>query len=104
VDEEQHFSRPCDCEQIRMVNITYALGKACVFIRYNPDKYKDVDTGKKIEGESFTKRMERLAYYVKYYQNYYPEYTTIAIYLYFDGWLNETPPVGIIGHPMPPMI
>lgn len=40
VDENQHRERPCECEQIRMVNISQSLGCRTVFIRYNPDTFK----------------------------------------------------------------
>jgi hypothetical protein len=40
VDEDQHKSRPCECEQTRMVNITQGLFMSCLWIRYNPDEYK----------------------------------------------------------------
>lgn len=40
VDENQHESYPCECEQQRMVNLSQAMGMATIFIRYNPDRYK----------------------------------------------------------------
>jgi len=40
VDEDQHKSRACECEQTRMVNISQSLGMPTIFLRYNPDKYK----------------------------------------------------------------
>lgn len=51
VDEDQHKSRACECEQTRMVNISQSLGMPTVFLRYNPDRYtvsgKTVDTAKR---------------------------------------------------------
>ena len=41
VDENQHKSYACECEQARMINITQALGMTTIFVRYNPDKFKD---------------------------------------------------------------
>lgn len=40
VDEYQHSSRNCECEQTRMANITSSFGMPCLWIRYNPDEYK----------------------------------------------------------------
>ncbi len=39
VDENQHKSRACECEQIRMIQIHQDIGMNTVFIRYNPDNY-----------------------------------------------------------------
>ena len=43
VDENQHSGYQCLCEQSRMVNIHQDVGGGLpvVFIRYNPDSYKD---------------------------------------------------------------
>jgi len=40
VDEHQHQDRPCECEQVRMVNVTQGLGLPCIWVRYNPDEFK----------------------------------------------------------------
>ena len=40
VDENQHMSYACECEQQRMVNISQAIGMPTAFVRYNPDVYK----------------------------------------------------------------
>ncbi len=40
VDEFQHQSTPCECEQVRMINVTSSLGMPCLWIRFNPDDYK----------------------------------------------------------------
>ena len=48
VDENQHRERACECEQARMLNITYALGMPTIFVRYNPDSFKD-SRGRKVE-------------------------------------------------------
>jgi hypothetical protein len=39
VDEDQHKSRACECEQTRMVNVSQSLGMPTIFLRYNPDRY-----------------------------------------------------------------
>jgi hypothetical protein len=40
VDEYQHKDNPPECENTRMKNITQAFYMPCLWIRYNPDKYK----------------------------------------------------------------
>ena len=42
VDENQHKSYACLCEQQRMVNISQALGMPTLFIRYNPDGFTNM--------------------------------------------------------------
>ena len=39
VDEHQHDNYNCECEQVRMAQITQAIGMPTIFIRYNPDNY-----------------------------------------------------------------
>lgn len=40
VDEDQHRTRPCECEQTRMMNVSQAIGcERTVWIRYNPDAF-----------------------------------------------------------------
>lgn len=41
VDENQHKSYDCECELVRMINIHEAYGNKLIFIRFNPDKYKN---------------------------------------------------------------
>lgn len=45
VDENQHHSQPCVCEQTRMVNLTMAIGMPVFWIRYNPDKFNTIWDG-----------------------------------------------------------
>ena len=41
VDENQHKDRLCECEQVRMINISQALGsQTTIWIRYNPDSFQ----------------------------------------------------------------
>ncbi|KAI9089581.1 hypothetical protein DFS34DRAFT_385310 [Phlyctochytrium arcticum] len=40
VDEDQHWSSACECEQTRMVNISQSFGMPTVFLRWNPDDYR----------------------------------------------------------------
>jgi len=41
VDEDAHKGKTTKCEQVRMFNISQALGLKVIFIRYNPDPYKN---------------------------------------------------------------
>ncbi len=41
IDEDQHKQYTPECEQTRMLNIAQALGQPVIFIRYNPDAYRD---------------------------------------------------------------
>ena len=40
VDEHQHSFYNEECETVRMINISQAIGMPTIFIRYNPDEYK----------------------------------------------------------------
>lgn len=40
-DENQHGSIPCDCEQVRMIQLHQDAGMDVLFVRYNPDHYTD---------------------------------------------------------------
>lgn len=86
VDENQHFSRTCECEQIRMVNVFQALGVPTMFIRYNPDKYLPDGNNTKTEGDSFDKRMALLDHWIRTYTSTPPILLLTVGYLYFDGW------------------
>lgn len=86
VDENQHFSRPCECEQIRMVNIFQSVGLPTIFIRYNPDKYLPEGRITKIEGDSSDKRMVKLEECIRKTMSTPPVVPLSVKYLYFDGW------------------
>ena len=66
VDEDQHDQRGCDCEQVRMINISQSLGMNTLFIRFNPDKYKVKDGGKML---SEKKRLDKLVEILNYYKD-----------------------------------
>jgi hypothetical protein len=92
VDEDQHKSRACECEQIRMVNIYNALGLPTIFIRYNPDKFKVNGQVKNITQLS---RQKNLLKWVDYLIKLEPEeiiekYNTVSVmYLYFDDYKTD---------------
>lgn len=50
VDEDQHRSYERGCEYVRMKNIVESLAMPIIFIRYNPDEYKNLN-GKKVNTE-----------------------------------------------------
>jgi hypothetical protein len=95
VDEDQHKSKTCQCEQVRMVNITQGLGTPCLWIRYNPDEYN---------GQRSTIRdRHRLEFLVKTIKTNLSnpplgqkEYLRV-VYLFFDGFkMNDSPVVETI--------
>jgi len=63
VDEHQHQSYTCECEQTRMINLVEARGIPVSFIRYNPDVYEPIKGQKKVVIEQ---REKKLIEYVKY--------------------------------------
>ncbi len=86
VDENQHKSYPCECEQSRMIQIHQDIGMDLLFIRFNPDSYLDSDK-KRIR--SYTGREKRLLELLNSLKNtekrsHYLE----VIYMYYDGWDN----------------
>jgi hypothetical protein len=62
VDEDQHADRQEYCECVRMRNITESLMRPTIFIRYNPDGFKQ--EGRKVN-LSHHKRMERLTKWIQ---------------------------------------
>jgi len=88
VDENQHKSRPCECEQTRMVNISQSLGMPTIFLRYNPDEYsvkrQRTDTLKSTRHRNLIKWVDKLL-------NLNPSEISAhgflsVVYLYFDDF------------------
>jgi hypothetical protein len=83
VDENQHGSYACECEQARMINIFQSfVGVKTVFIRYNPDQYKDYNG--KLQ-KSLAGREKRLIDVINKLALHEPEDILSVIYLYYDG-------------------
>ena len=84
VDEQQHKSRPCECEQTRMMNISQALHcEKTVWIRYNPDSFKSPESRK----WSRTKRHDFLKQWLTWsLTEAILPYTISVVYLFFDGF------------------
>jgi hypothetical protein len=85
VDEHQHRSNPCECEQTRMVNIAQGLGLPTVFVRYNPDPFKDALNTK--QELSYRVRHDWLERVVRRcLDTSIPNASFLeAVYLFFDG-------------------
>lgn len=81
VDENQHKSYPCECEQVRMVNVTQAYGGLHVFwIRYNPDAFKGCSTTL-----TDNDREKHLLDWVKWSLEHIPSQLAEVVYLFYDG-------------------
>jgi len=84
VDEDQHKDRLRTCEQTRMINITQAFFMPCIWIRYNPDKFK----GQKAtlhERDRLKTLQETLLYAFKSTPTTTNDVLRV-IYLYFDQY------------------
>ena len=91
VDENQHMSYSCDCEQQRMVNLSQAIGMPTVFVRYNPDGYKAVNNSRPVRARE---REDSLCKWLSYIMK--PEASPAnrgsfcdVLYLYYDGYAAE---------------
>lgn len=89
VDEDQHNSRSCDCEQTRMVNITQALGfERTIWIRYNPDAFKGVNSRRY---STANKRLGLLKEWLNW--AFRVDLTTLkpisVVYLFFDDFVES---------------
>jgi len=85
-DENQHKSRPCECEQTRMIQIFQDHGGIPVhFIRFNPDFYKTVKTP-----ESLGKRLTELTKIIKKIKkdkDFFQRNMNLTVsYLYYDNY------------------
>ncbi len=87
VDENQHSSYPCQCEQGRMITIYNDYGGLPVtFIRYNPDDYKDHQGKKQLGKNQERKRLNRLLNAVKSLQMHPPNNVELKVlYLYYNN-------------------
>ena len=83
VDEHQHRSYACECEQTRMINLVEARGMPVRFIRYNPDAYEPVKGQRKVKLEQ---REKKLVEYVKYAIQNSPKDIANVLYLFYDEY------------------
>jgi hypothetical protein len=86
IDEDQHKSRLCECEQSRMVNLSQAYGMPTIFIRYNPDKYK---IGNKIIEPDDNKRLKKLKEWISFISKRKLEGYLEVLYLFYDNGDNK---------------
>ena len=91
VDENQHESYACECEQTRMINLVHARGMPVMFIRYNPDVYEPVPGQRRIKLEQ---REKQLMAYLKHYMKNPPMSQGAfanVLYLFYDGHDSHNP-------------
>jgi hypothetical protein len=106
VDEHQHSDYDCICENKRIMEISKDVDhKPIVFIRFNPDAYKDskkqkyascwrtlknglltVSTWKK---EEWDNRLNVLKNQINYWIENKPDKTVELVHLFYDGWVQE---------------
>lgn len=86
VDERSHRDRCVKGEHERMKNLFFALGGIpVIFLRYNPDPYKDAD-GKTVSMAQH-KREEILIKWMKYFRALQLPHQCSVFYLFYDGYL-----------------
>lgn len=85
VDENQHKSYACECEIGRMIQLYQDFGGIpVIFIRYNPDNYKN-STGELIK--STTNRKNKIIRLLDEFKNYNEWKTPLSVvYLFYDGY------------------
>ena len=84
VDENQHTSYACECEQTRMIQLHQDFeGFSIVFIRFNPDSYID---NLNIKHSDYTGRDKKLLDVIKSFDNVHIINYCEIIYMYYDGF------------------
>jgi hypothetical protein len=84
VDENQHKGYACECEQIRMINLTQAFcGLPVFWIRYNPDVFKLPNEKKSKISQS--NREEHLLDWINFASTHISTHLGKVVYLFFDG-------------------
>jgi hypothetical protein len=84
VDEHQHQSYACECEQTRMINLVGVRAMPVRFIRYNPDVYEPLKGQRIIKLEQ---REKKLVEFVKYAMKHSPQKDGVfanVLYLFYD--------------------
>ena len=93
-DENQHRGYLCTCEQTRMIGIHQDCGENVHFIRFNPDRYRSLDSAYRICVD-LHRRLEILYEYIRRILNNslsffeMNPYLTVR-YMYYDGCDNES--------------
>ena len=86
VDEHQHQSYACECEQGRMVNLVHVRGMPVRWIRYNPDVYEPMVGQRKVKSEQ---REKKLVEYVKWAMKHSPQEEgniSSVLYLFYNDY------------------
>ena len=83
VDEDQHRDRQASCEVARMVNISQSFGMPTVFLRYNPDSFKQAGSSR---NPSNTKRKDVLLRWIAALKSQRPQSFLSVIHLFFDNF------------------
>ena len=87
IDENMHRGYDTYCERTRMYNIAQDLGLDTIFIRYNPDKYRDKNN--ELQNPTMSFRKERLLEMITYCKSQTPknkEEFLRVVYLYYNGY------------------
>lgn len=82
VDEDQHKQYDSSCETIRMFNIYQAEGLKCVFIRFNPDKYKSYN---EVMWISLGERLKLLKQHIKKHMKKTPKDEVTVYRMFYDN-------------------
>ena len=84
VDEEQHRGYACECDHARMINLFQDQGgMKTLFIRFNPDAYKDKN-GKRHQWTA--SRGTKLLEVLRQTRDHLPEHLISAVQLYYDDF------------------
>ena len=87
VDENQHSSYACECEQGRMIQIHQDFGGTPIlFIRFNPDTYAPFQGAKEKINQRYKKLLETLRGIKNYVKMNEWETPLVVTYLYYDGF------------------
>ena len=85
IDEKQHKTYECQCDQARMVNVTQDFGGIpVIWIRFNPDNY--IDYNKEKHRPNINNRMEILIDILKKCEKLKPKTLCSIVYLYYDNF------------------
>lgn len=92
VDEHQHSSYACECEQTRMINLVEVRGMPVRFIRYNPDYYEPIKGQRALTQEQ---KEKKLVEYVVHAMKHTPQEDGIfanVLYLFYDEYDTSNQP------------
>jgi hypothetical protein len=91
VDEHQHQSYACECEQTRMINLVHVRRIPVRWIRYNPDCYEPIKGQRYVKQEQ---REKKLLEYIHYAMSNPLEDNILSsvLYLFYDEYDTTTQP------------